>query len=134
MFYIETYVDEKREIHTNLPTFSEEHNKEHLERWKKAEYGYTKLLFSLPVIGLLSHPATYILVLIFLMYYALRDKKLSFLLLTLPLLLSIVIIILAPCIQNHPRYAFPIIYAFPVILSYYIYCYRMTDDSSFNAI
>ncbi len=122
--YNETYVDEKRFIHTELPTFSEESNKEHLEKWKNAEYGYMKLLFSLPVIGLFSHPATYVLVLIFLLYYSLKDKNKRFLLLVSPLLLSIVVIILAPCIQNHPRYAFPIIYSFPVILGYYYSCMK----------
>lgn len=38
-----------------------------------------------------------------------------------PVVLSAIIVVLAPMIQGDPRYAFPIIYSMPIILAYYIY-------------
>jgi hypothetical protein len=33
----------------------------------------------------------------------------------------VIVIILAPVIERHPRYSFPIMYTLPVMLAYYIY-------------
>ena len=42
-------------------------------------------------------------------------------LLVMPLLLSDAIIVLAPVIKGHPRYAFPVIYSIPIVFCAYLY-------------
>lgn len=87
---------------------------------KTAARGLYIALAAFPVIGLLSHQATYNLLLIALFVFAAYQKKWKWLLASIPLILSDIIIVLAPVIQGHPRYAFPIIYAMPLLLAYYI--------------
>ena len=94
-------------------------SREVLKRW----YYF---LFTAPVIGMLSHPAAYVIPLMITAVLGVRKKKYRCLVMLLPLLLSVGIIILAPTFQTHPRYAFPIIYPFPVLLSYYIYSDALT--------
>ena len=96
-----------------------ESEKEFLSCW----YGF---LFSAPVIGLLSHPAFYVLILFATMLLAIAKKKGNYLLTCVPLFFSVIVIILAPCLFGHPRYAFPIIYSMPVVLAYYIYTIKQT--------
>lgn len=83
--------------------------------------GFNKLVFSLPVIGLLASIAAYNILLIYLIYYALEKKLFPFILVALPALLSDAIIVMAPVIKGHPRYAFPIVYAMPLLVAYYLY-------------
>ena len=52
---------------------------------------------------------------------------------TMPLLFSLLIIILAPVIQCAPRYALPVIFALPFVLSYYMYC-DSKDDINNNKL
>ncbi len=82
---------------------------------------YVRFLYSMPVIGLLSHPAFYSIVLLFLFALVCVKQLKKVLLVLCPLILSLGVIILAPVIQGHPRYAFPIIYSMPVVIAYYIY-------------
>ena len=79
------------------------------------------MCFEIPGLNLLSHPAFYNILLLWLCIFSIRKKLYSVLLTAIPLLLSVMIIILSPVIQGSPRYAFPIIYALPYILSYYVY-------------
>lgn len=88
-----------------------------------------KLIFSLPVIGLLASLAFYNIVLIYLIYYALHKKLFTFLIASLPALISDAIIVLAPVIKGHPRYAFPIIYAMPVLIAYYLYLFYQKKEN-----
>ena len=84
----------------------------------------------IPGLNLLSHPAFYNILLLWLCIFSIRKKLYSVLLTAMPLLLSLMIIILAPVIQGSPRYAFPIIYAFPYILSYYLYRDARNDTNN----
>lgn len=77
--------------------------------------------FSLPVIGLFSHPAPYCISLIFFIVFAIYKKYWRLMIAMFPLVLSVGIAVLSPAIQGSPRYAFPIVYAMPFILAYYIY-------------
>lgn len=93
-------------------------------------YVYMKMLFSLPIIGVASNVSIYIMMLIFMIYFTVVERKWDFILLIIPLILSIIIIIFAPCIYGHPRYAFPILYSFPIALGYYLYVnnkYKLSD-------
>ena len=76
------------------------------------------LMFSTPIIGLISHPALYILLLFVVLLIALKNKMTDCLLILLPLLLTIMFIIIGPVFHGHPRYAFPIIYSMPIVYSY----------------
>ena len=83
-----------------------------------------QLLFSLPVTGLISNPAFYVLLLMALCIYALHRKDHSFWILLWPELLSVVAVVLAPAIFKHPRYLFPVIYSMPLLVSYAIHLGR----------
>ena len=84
-------------------------------------------LFYLPFFGLMIHPATYTILSLWLVVSACNKKKKNYMLIALPSILSILIVVAAPAIQGIPRYAFPIIYAAPVLLSAYINLSRETN-------
>lgn len=92
-----------------------------LDTWRT---GFNKVFFTLPVFGLLSSMAFFNLILIYLCYDAIRRKVPQMFLLVMPLLLSDAIIILAPVIKGHPRYAFPVIYSIPIVFGAYLYFVR----------
>ncbi len=89
-------------------------HKEILLRW------FT-LVHNLPIIGMLSHTAPYTITLFFLVLLAFCKELYRFLLPATPILLSVVVVILAPVIWGHPRYAFPIIYTVPLLIAYYMF-------------
>ena len=76
-------------------------------------------LMYLPLMGPLCNIATYVLVLLFLCCYAISGRHWSFFIPALPLLLSLAIVVAAPGISGTPRYAYPIIYSLPVVMSWY---------------
>lgn len=85
------------------------------------------MCFYFPGLNMLSHPAFYMILLIWLTLFSLCKKRFLWLLASIPLWLSAAIVVLAPAIQFHPRYAFPIIYAMPIILAFYIYLERPNE-------
>lgn len=89
-----------------------------LDRWRT---GFNKVVFTLPVFGLLASMAFFNLILIYLCYDAIRKKVPQMVLVLMPLLLSDAVIVLAPVIKGHPRYAFPIIYAMPIVFCTYLF-------------
>lgn len=82
---------------------------------------FNKMLFTLPVLGLLSNIAFYNLILIYLCYLSVKRRLASMVLILMPLLLSDAIIVLAPVIMGHPRYAFPIVYSIPIAVAGLLY-------------
>lgn len=92
-----------------------------LNCFQKVMYSWDYAKFSLPIVGALSQPFIYIFVFLVLLILVFINKLYKSLILFLPILLSILVILLAPVIQGHPRYAFPIIYSVPLVLGYYIY-------------
>lgn len=89
-----------------------------LDRWRT---GWNKVLFSLPVLSLLSSMAFFNLLLIYLCYSAIRKRIPEMVMPLMPLLLSDAIILMAPVIKGHPRYAFPVIYALPMAFAAYLF-------------
>lgn len=89
-----------------------------LDRWRT---GFNKVFFTLPVFGLIASMAFFNLILIYLCYHGIRKKIPQMFLLVMPLLLSDAIIVLAPVIKGHPRYAFPVIYSIPIVFCAYLY-------------
>lgn len=97
--------------------------KEILIRW-------FSLMHNLPIIGMLSHTAPYTIILFFLILLALCKKLYRFLLPATPIFLSVVVIILAPVIWGHPRYAFPIVYTVPLLIAYYMYLHHSNNTET----
>lgn len=81
---------------------------------------YYSLLYRLPIIGLLNNVAFYVMLMLVMASFMIQDKRKKELLVFFPLFLSLLIVILAPQIQNQPRYAFPIIYTMPAVVAFYI--------------
>lgn len=76
-----------------------------------------ELSHKLPILSLVNNMAVYIMLLLIFCTYLLTEKRYSHLFYYLPLLISLLIIIAAPCIRGHVRYAYPVIYTFPVWLA-----------------
>lgn len=105
------------------------HDVEWIAGTKSRLQAFYKACFSLPVLSLLSHPAFYTILLIWLSLFSIYRKTYRPLMISLPLWLSVGIIILSPVIQGHPRYAFPIIYAMPAVLAGFFYYIRNTQQT-----
>lgn len=105
---------------------------EKLDPWKDRMYAFYQMCFEVPGLNLLSHPAFYNILLIWLFIFSVRKKLYSVILTAMPLFLSLMIVILAPVIQGHPRYAFPIIYTLPFVLSFYLFCDSKNDINNNN--
>ena len=98
-----------------------------IDNWRT---GFNKVLFSLPILGLLSNIGFYNLILIYLCYSSTKKRIYEMVVVLMPLLLSNVVIVLAPVIMGHPRYAFPIIYSMPLVLSVFLF-FSKQDKSRF---
>ncbi len=87
------------------------------------------LLTRLPVIGMLNNVAFYVILMFILLLFMLHDRVGKKMFVMLPLLMSFVFVILAPQIQNQPRYAFPIIYAMPAVMGFYLWVLREKKEN-----
>lgn len=82
-----------------------------------------KMLNELPIIGRLNNVAFYIMLMFTVLLFTKHDyKKMNreYLIVFMPCMISFIFILLAPLIQNQPRYAFPIIYSMPLLMAYNI--------------
>lgn len=82
------------------------------------------LLTRLPVVGMLNNVAFYVILMFCLLLFMVHDRMEKKIFVMLPLLMSFLFVILAPQIQNQPRYAFPIIYTIPAVTGFYIWVIR----------
>ena len=82
------------------------------------------LLTRLPVIGMLNNVAFYVILMFCLLLFMGQDHVGKKAFVMLPMLMSFLFVVLAPQIQNQPRYAFPIIYAMPVTIGFYLWTIR----------
>ena len=94
--------------------------REILEQWNY-------LANSLPILSVIAHPAVNVLILLVLILLVCSKKMWEMIFPTLPILVSILIIIAAPVFHGHPRYAFPIIYTMLVLLSYFVFLLHKKD-------
>ncbi len=74
------------------------------------------ILHNFPVLNIFNNMVFYIWLLFAFILIAIREKNRCFLFLSFPLVLTILLIIAAPCIRGSVRYAFPIIWSFPIWL------------------
>lgn len=97
------------------------HIPESLEGLDAVAVSLYSLLTKMPVIGTLNNVAFYTILLCMVALFMLADGwKKEQLFVLLPLILSFFIILMAPQIQDQPRYAFPIIYAMPSVTAFYL--------------
>lgn len=101
---------------------------ESLEMERRALTQWFYLMYSFPVIGMISHTAPYIIAAFFLSIMAAVRKKFSFLLLAVPVLLSAVVAVFAPAVIGNPRYVFPVIYSMPLLTAFFAYLCRNGRD------
>ena len=85
---------------------------------KETMAGYYYLCFRIPGISVLSHPSTYVVLLIWMLVIAALGKDRRFLFMCLPSIFSLAVIILAPSVIVHPRYFFPIMFVSPLLLGF----------------
>ena len=73
----------------------------------------------LPLLYLVNNMTTYIFLFLALLCFTCTKKDWALLPVLLPVFLSLAIIVVAPCIKNHVRYAFPVIYSVPLLFAVY---------------
>lgn len=113
----------------NLVWFQEKlgiHEIPGIQKIDKLGTGFNQVLFTLPIIGLLSNIAFFNLILIYICYESIKRRIPEMTLVLTPLLLSDIVIVLAPVIFGHPRYAFPIVYSLPFVFAVFLY-YRKNE-------
>lgn len=87
-----------------------------------------KLLQVLPITGVFSSLPVYNIILIYLILFTLHDRRKGFLWLTIPVILSDLIVVAGPAIYDNIRYALPIIYSMPLVVAYYLYVYQKVEN------
>lgn len=95
------------------------HDAEAIADAKAPLKAFYTMSFYLPGINVLSHPAFYVTLLIWLSLFSFYRKRFVWLLVSVPVWFSVVIVVLAPLVDA--RYVFPIIYSMPVMLAYFLY-------------
>ena len=83
-----------------------------------------KFVNKLPIIGLFSNIAVYNIIMIYLIVFSIYDKKREFLWITIPVILSDLVVVAGPAIYDNIRYALPVVYAMPLVLAYFLYVYK----------
>lgn len=91
-----------------------------------AAVSFYGMLTRMPIIGVFSNVAFYIMLMFVVMLFIRRDISRKEWFSLLPALLALAFVIMAPQIIEQPRYAFPIIYVMPTIVAYYVACINNT--------
>lgn len=120
-FIVNVYTGSEGELGEMLLELTGIHTVKALEKIHYILNELYELMFSVPVISILSNIAFYNLVLLGILVFSIAQKKYFWLLASLPVWVSNIIIILAPCIKNHARYGLPIVYSAPILIALYIY-------------
>lgn len=88
--------------------------------------GY-KFLQMMPITGVFSDLAVYNILLMYLIIFAIHEKRKGFLWITLPVILSDFIVVAGPAIYDNIRYALPVMYPMPLVVAFYLYICREKD-------
>ena len=83
---------------------------------------FYNIMIKLPVFGVFSMVAFYNLILVYLLIYAAYRKIKQLWIISLPLIISDLVIIAGPLV--HPRYAFPIVYSMPIVIAFSLFIIR----------
>lgn len=77
-----------------------------------------RLLHVLPITGLMSCIAFYNIIMLFILLFAACNKEWDMFMIAVPILISDIIVLASPVVS--PRYTFPVIYAMPILITYYL--------------
>lgn len=91
-----------------------------LEKWQELLVTYYEGLTMMPVLNLILNMSLYVIVMIYLIVYILKDKEYQELLMLIPNIMTFAACIASPVILKHPRYVLPIVYTMPIIFVLYI--------------
>lgn len=100
------------------------------ESMNEVRLSYYKLLQVFPISGVMSCLGVYNIMLLYLLIYAIHDKKKNYLGMLWPVIISDLVVIAGPCIYDNVRYALPIIYAMPMVIAYFILLYRKEQEAA----
>ena len=89
---------------------------------------YYKWLQVFPITGAMSCLGIYNTILLYLIIYAIHDKKKNYFGVIFPVIISDLVVIAGPCIYDNIRYALPVIYAMPVVIAYFMFIYKRNDS------
>lgn len=79
---------------------------------------YYRFINRFTPVGVLENAGMYVWVLIFITAYLHKRKRLSQMMMTVPLWISLLICMASPCYIWHPRYAFPIMFTLPFLICF----------------
>ena len=92
----------------------------HTPKWLRKLQGlyldFLSLLHEAPVLSVINNMESYIFLMCLLLCWMLGEKRRGVWVLAMPMLMSLLVTVAAPCILYHPRYVFPVIYCFPAAL------------------
>lgn len=91
-----------------------------LEKLQLVLVSYYKAMNLLPVFNTLLNMSVYVIAMLCMFVYILKDHRFKQVLILIPNILTFAICIASPAILNHPRYVFPIVYTMPIIVVAYI--------------
>jgi hypothetical protein len=121
-FYYSTYVDYFYD-HDFMDELGAAQNMT-FDKANNVRIEFYKLLNSFPLTGMFSNLAVYNIILSYLIIFAIKDKKKGFLWITIPIVLSDLVIIAGPAIYDNIRYSLPVIYMMPLAVAYFIYIHN----------
>lgn len=84
-----------------------------LQPWQDIAVVFYEMLHNLPVIGVLSDMAFYMTVFLLLLFMSIRERNKPVMFISIPFILSLLIIIAGPVVHTSTRYTLQIIYAMP---------------------
>ena len=91
-----------------------------------------RMLLSLPGMAQFNSVGFHCCVLLFVCLWSMKKRLKNMIILLLPMVISMLVIIAGPCIQNQDRYGFPIIYCMPLILACLSHELKKTNKKEVN--
>ncbi len=79
-----------------------------------------------PLFYFVNNMAIYVILVVAMLFFILKDKDKKQLLYLLPMYLSLVIVVLAPVVRGNTRYVYPVLYAIPLMIG--VYCARTKQN------
>ena len=116
------------EANGRVPDFSMFHSPRFVRDLRDDYETFLNRLHTAPVLSEFNNMALYVILSLLFGLYGIRQKHKGFGCLMLPVYLSELIIVAAPCILGHVRYAFPIIWTMPLALGVYLSLCRRTSS------
>ena len=91
-----------------------------LKVWQQKLFEYYHKFVNIPVLGLLVNQGVYSILLVGVCLYALCERNWKLLFLSVPMVLTLLIALVAPAAYGNARYTYPIMYAMPMLFSIFV--------------